>query len=75
MPQELKNASVLRAPIGMNVKLASQILSVVWSEPGRIKALVLRRDSDWYGVCFGDASAAFRRAAAAAAIEEEGGPQ
>ena len=38
----------------------------------RIKALVVRRDSDWYGACFGDASAAFWRAAAAAAIEEEG---
>ena len=38
-------------------------------KPGRIKALVLRRDSDWYGACFGDASAAFRQAAVAAAID------
>ena len=22
--------------------------------PGRLKALVLRRDSDWYGACFGE---------------------
>ena len=35
-----------------------------------IKALVLRRDSDWRGDAFGDASAAFRQAAAAPAIEE-----
>ena len=37
---------------------------------GRIKALLLRRQNDYFGDAFGHASAAFRQAAAAAAIED-----
>ena len=36
---------------------------------GRIKALVLRRDSDWYCACFGMLRQPIQPAAAAAAIE------
>ena len=37
---------------------------------GSVKALVLRRDSDWYGACFGMLRQPIRPAAAAAAIEK-----
>ena len=49
---------------------SSLFKNIVAFQGHRIKALVLRRDSDWCGDAFVDASAAFWQAAAAAAIEE-----